>query len=382
MPLLRNALQMSLGRRLPMVDGELFIRGISAPLTIRRDRYDIPYIDAQDDAGAWFGLGYCQAQDRAFQLELRLRMVRGTLSELFGETVALDRLARRIGCIEASTAAVRGAGRRRAGDKSKRLRAASTRASRQAPQARAGVRLAAHAAYAVDRRRRASVQGKLISFLMIGNWDVELARLKILMTDGEQALRDLDPTYPASHAVTTPGHRGRPRGRPAERRPRARPRAGGGMAAPTPGRSPVHAPRRDARSSPATRTSTRGCRRTGTWRTCARRSGRRRRGADRAPAHRGGAQRLLRLGHHGGLGRHGRPVYRGRRADGRTVGRGDTWKPCEGDTRSSTSRAHPTWSRTWSSHRAARSSARRSRASWGRSRCRPSGCSRGRRAAC
>jgi penicillin amidase len=41
-----------------------------------------------------------------------------------------------------------------------------------------------------------------MSFLLIGNWDVELARLKIFLLDGEQALRDLDPTYLPGHPVS------------------------------------------------------------------------------------------------------------------------------------------------------------------------------------
>src|SRR4051812_6266017 len=96
-------MRLALGHRHTLRNGTLALPGLPAPITLRRDPYDIPYVEALDDYGAWFGLGYCQAQDRAFQLELRLRTVRGTLSELFGEvTLGVDRLARRIGFIEAS----------------------------------------------------------------------------------------------------------------------------------------------------------------------------------------------------------------------------------------------------------------------------------------
>jgi penicillin amidase len=197
-------MRLALGRRRPLRDGTLSLPGLTAPITLRRDRYDIPYIDAQDDAGAWFGLGYCQAQDRAFQLELRLRTVRGTLSELFGEvTLGVDRLARRIGFIEASQhqfAALDEDVRQQIEAFVCGLNAGlTTGADRRAPE------------YVMLKTRPTPwtvadvvAQGKLISFLMIGNWDVELARLKILLTDGEQALRDLDPTYSASHPVTAP----------------------------------------------------------------------------------------------------------------------------------------------------------------------------------
>src|SRR5690606_26703082 len=46
---------------------------------------------------------------------------------------------------------------------------------------------------------------KRLSFFLIGNCDVELSRLKILLEDGPQALRDLDPTpYPPDHVVASP----------------------------------------------------------------------------------------------------------------------------------------------------------------------------------
>ena len=54
----------TLGRRLPTVEGTLGIPGIGGTITIRRDRFGIPHIDADDDADAWFGVGFCHGQDR------------------------------------------------------------------------------------------------------------------------------------------------------------------------------------------------------------------------------------------------------------------------------------------------------------------------------
>ncbi|MPZ50817.1 MAG: hypothetical protein GEU75_16215 [Dehalococcoidia bacterium] len=200
----RPILRLLLGSRLPATAGRLWLPGLQAPLTIRRDRYSIPYIDAETDDDAWFGLGFCQAQDRAFQLELRLRTVRGTLSALVGEqTLAIDRLVRRVGFVDASRrqldvldadiraqveAFVRG------------LNAGLTAGSpRPSPE------------FSLLRTRPtpwepADVIGiaKLMSFILAGNWDVELSRLKILTEDGPRALRDLDPAYPEDHVVISP----------------------------------------------------------------------------------------------------------------------------------------------------------------------------------
>ncbi|MGH2689124.1 MAG: penicillin acylase family protein, partial [Actinomycetota bacterium] len=89
---------MSLGRRLPTTTGALPVSGIHGPVMIRRDGYGVPYVRANTDADAWFGLGFCHGQDRSFQLESLLRVARGTLAELVGAAgVPIDRLSRRIG---------------------------------------------------------------------------------------------------------------------------------------------------------------------------------------------------------------------------------------------------------------------------------------------
>lgn len=194
-----------LARNLPQTRGAIALRGPRDGLTIRRDTHGIAYIQANNDDDAWFGLGFCQAQDRAFQLELRLRTLRGTLSEVFGEqTLAIDRLSRRIGFVEAARrqlavldndiraqieAFVRG------------LNAAlSIGAPRPAPE------------FSLLRSRPSRwrpedvvAMGKLLSFMLVGNWDVELTRLKLLLADGPEALRDLDPSpYPEDAAVASP----------------------------------------------------------------------------------------------------------------------------------------------------------------------------------
>ncbi len=88
----------ALGKRLPTVDGTLQVRGVGGRVEIRRDRFGIPHITAGDDADAWFAVGFCHGQDRAFQIETRLRLVRGTLAALIGPAgLPLDRLSRRIG---------------------------------------------------------------------------------------------------------------------------------------------------------------------------------------------------------------------------------------------------------------------------------------------
>jgi len=87
-----------LGKRLPRTSGVLHVPGATKAITINRDKYGIPHIQAETEIDAYYGLGFCQGQDRAFQLEMLLRITKGTLSELFGEdALPMDRLSRRLG---------------------------------------------------------------------------------------------------------------------------------------------------------------------------------------------------------------------------------------------------------------------------------------------
>src|SRR5207249_2350444 len=84
MSLSRLLLRLALGRRLPTASGELRLRGPSAPITIRRDKWGVPHIAAESEADAYFAVGFCQGQDRAGQLEVMWRLVRGRLAEWVG----------------------------------------------------------------------------------------------------------------------------------------------------------------------------------------------------------------------------------------------------------------------------------------------------------
>jgi penicillin G amidase len=71
--------------------GIVRIAGLHAPVKVLRDASGIPHIYAQDRldlARAW---GYVEAQDRAFQTEMRVRLAEGRLAEIFGPSlVELD----------------------------------------------------------------------------------------------------------------------------------------------------------------------------------------------------------------------------------------------------------------------------------------------------
>ncbi|HEY7155568.1 MAG TPA: penicillin acylase family protein, partial [Gemmataceae bacterium] len=204
MNLPRLFLRLLLGRRLPRTQGTLRVPGPQTNLRIHRDRWGIPYIEADNELDAYFGIGFCHGQDRAFQLEILLRVVRGTLCELVGRNaLPIDRLSRRIGFHRASV-------------EQWPLLDAEVRATLEAY----ALGIQAGATHGLPRRPHefALLDGqptpwtpfdslgvvKLVSFALASNWDIELARLKVLLEDGAEALTALDPAYPSWLPVIAP----------------------------------------------------------------------------------------------------------------------------------------------------------------------------------
>ncbi len=54
------------------------------------DEFGVPHVDADDETAAYFAVGYVQAFDRLFQLDLQRRVLRGQLSEVIGEATIED----------------------------------------------------------------------------------------------------------------------------------------------------------------------------------------------------------------------------------------------------------------------------------------------------
>lgn len=190
----RFLLRFLLGRRLPVTRGTLRVSGVRGVVRIGRDRWGVPHIEAANDADAWFGLGFAQGQDRAFQLELTRRVARGTLAEWIGDKgLPIDRLSRRIGFARSAeqTLPVLDADAREVVE----AFAAGVTAGNSL-----GLPKKPHEFAILGGRpgpwEAADVLAfvKLQSFALPSNWDAELVRLRVLLTDGPDALAALDPT--------------------------------------------------------------------------------------------------------------------------------------------------------------------------------------------
>jgi len=193
MSVTRLALRLALGRRLPIVAGELRVAGPAAPITVRRDAWGVPHVDCQSDADAAFAVGFCHGQDRGGQLETLWRVGRGRLAEWVGaKGLPADRMSRRIGF-------------RRSAEAQLLVLSDSVRAAMNAYALGVNAGLA-HGLpakpheFAILGGEPSAWDGadvlavlKLQSFLLPSNWDVELARLRILREDGPDAVKALDP---------------------------------------------------------------------------------------------------------------------------------------------------------------------------------------------
>jgi penicillin G amidase len=201
-------LRLAMGARRPIVDGEITIPGLARPIVVRRDSYGIPHIDAATEDDAAFALGFVQGQDRAFQLESIVRLVRGTLAELVGEAaLPVDRITRRIGFrrnalihLEQIDPSIREfLNRFTAG-----INAGSALGLKQWPHEFSLLKSTPTHWDAAD----VLAYVKFMSFQLPSNWDVELARMLMQRWDGSEAVLALDPIVaatgmPISHSTTS-----------------------------------------------------------------------------------------------------------------------------------------------------------------------------------
>ncbi|CAG1770915.1 penicillin amidase [uncultured bacterium] len=72
-----------------ILDGQVVLHDLSAPVNVSTDEHGIPLIQATNRLDAVRTLGYLTAQDRLFQMDLMRRKNAGRLSELFG-SMALE----------------------------------------------------------------------------------------------------------------------------------------------------------------------------------------------------------------------------------------------------------------------------------------------------
>src|SRR5580692_638765 len=72
---------------LPVLDGDLHLAGLSAPVTVSRDAHGVPHIEAATQDDLFVAQGYVTAQDRLWQMDSFRRNSEGTLAEILGPSL-------------------------------------------------------------------------------------------------------------------------------------------------------------------------------------------------------------------------------------------------------------------------------------------------------
>ena len=81
--------------KLPTRQGQVELPTLQEPVTVRYDERGVPHIRAGNQLDMYRALGYVQAQDRLFQMEIMRRLARGELAEVLGpKLVDTDKLFR------------------------------------------------------------------------------------------------------------------------------------------------------------------------------------------------------------------------------------------------------------------------------------------------
>ncbi len=71
----------------PKYSGEIELKGLTETTEIIYDDFGVPHIYAKNAEDAYFALGFAQAQERLFQMEMIRRATSGRLSEILGESL-------------------------------------------------------------------------------------------------------------------------------------------------------------------------------------------------------------------------------------------------------------------------------------------------------
>ncbi|HWH20604.1 MAG TPA: penicillin acylase family protein, partial [Solirubrobacterales bacterium] len=187
-------------RALPKTEGTLAAPGLDAEVTVRRDRWGTPHIQASSVEDGLFGQGFVSAQDRLWAMDFYRRVVSGRLSEFAGEeTLKTDRVMRTLGMRHVAEREEKGLG--------PQLRALLERFC-------AGVNAGAAAAKAPPFEFRllglewepwtpvdVLSLGKLLAFGLSTNWERELLRADMVRDLGPELTARLDPTYPRDNPI-------------------------------------------------------------------------------------------------------------------------------------------------------------------------------------
>jgi penicillin amidase len=188
---------------LARTDGELTVPGLKEPVQVLRDRWGVPHIYARSADDLFLAQGFVAAQDRLFQLELWRRVANGETAELLGwKALAADRFARLVryrGDMNAEWLSY--------SPDTKAILTAFTRGI-NAWINRLGERLPIEfrlLGIRPQKWRPEDCLGRMSGIVMSRNFQVEVARARLINAVGLEKARLLAPTDPPRAFAPAPG---------------------------------------------------------------------------------------------------------------------------------------------------------------------------------
>ena len=81
---------------LPVLDGDVHVGGLQAPVMVRRDAHGVPHMEAATQDDLLVAQGYVTAQDRLWQMDVYRRNANGELAEILGPSLVEHDKAQRV----------------------------------------------------------------------------------------------------------------------------------------------------------------------------------------------------------------------------------------------------------------------------------------------
>lgn len=191
---------------LPQLQGEAKVAGLRAGVSITRDEHGIPTIRAESVDDVMFGLGFVHAQDRLWQLETHKRIGSGRLAEAFGEpALETDRFLRALGV-------------RRAAARQWEATQGETRSAVEAYAAGINAYVAEHMRArppefvilglkpSVWEPEDSLAWSIMMAWDLGGNWNSELARMRLSLSLPMDRINELMPPYPGDKPMPLPDY--------------------------------------------------------------------------------------------------------------------------------------------------------------------------------
>lgn len=188
---------------LAQLDGKIALAALKEPVEVKRDRWGVPHIYAQNADDLFFAQGWVAAQDRLFQLDLWRRVGVGETAEILGpDAIEADRFARLIrfrGDMNAEWASY--------SPDTKQIAAAFTRGI-NAYIDHVGDKLPIEfqiLGYRPKKWQPEDILGRMSGIIMSRNFAQEIARARLVAAVGAEKAQQLAPTDPPVAYAPAPG---------------------------------------------------------------------------------------------------------------------------------------------------------------------------------